>query len=225
MKNTEADVDKDTMQNRLEQLCCEYVQTFNDKEIVLGHGCIDSPVAIIGEAPGKDEVKLGKPFVGAAGKNLNEFIEVLEISRDDLYITNAIKYRLGRLNPKTRRIVNRPATIKDIKENQIWLHREIHILKPQIIVTLGNVPLKAVTDNFRLSIGDMHGVLHECNLAGKVYKIFPLYHPASIIYNRTLKDVYHEDMMVLKKEIKKLSTVNVFNPNKRVFHISLTTKI
>ena len=192
------------MKNSLEQLCLEYVQQFNEKEIVLGHGCINSPVIIIGEAPGKDEVKLGRPFVGAAGKNLNEFIEILEISRDDLYITNAIKYRLGRLNPKTRRIVNRPATIKDIKENQIWLHREIHIIKPQIIVTLGNVPLKAITDDFRLSIGDMHGTLNECNLSGEVYKLFPLYHPASIIYNRSLKDVYKQDMITLKQEVNKV---------------------
>ncbi len=195
---------KDKIKNSLEQLSLEYVQEFNEKEIVLGYGSINSPVIIVGEAPGKDEIKLGKPFVGAAGKNLNEFIEVLEISRDDLYITNAIKYRLGRLNPKTERIVNRPATIKDIKENQIWLHREIDIIKPQIIVTLGNVPLKAITDNFRLTIGDMHGTLHECNLLGAVYKLFPLYHPASIIYNRTLKDVYQQDMLTLKQEVNKL---------------------
>ncbi len=193
-----------TIQDSLEQLCCEYVQEFKDKEIVLGRGCIDSPIVIIGEAPGKDEVKQGKPFVGAAGKNLNEFIEILEISRDDLYITNAIKYRLGRLNPKTQRVVNRPATMKDIKENQIWLQKEIHLLKPQIIVTLGNVPLKAITNNFGISIGDMHGTLNECNLSGEVYKLFPLYHPASIIYNRSLKDVYKQDMITLKQEVNKV---------------------
>ncbi len=204
MKSPEANFVNNTIQNNLEQLCCEYVQEFKDKEMVLGHGCLDSPIVIIGEAPGKDEVKQGKPFVGAAGKNLNEFIEVLEISRDDLYITNAIKYRLGRLNPKTGRIVNRPATMKDIKENQKWLHKEIQLLKPQIIVTLGNVPLKAITNNFGISIGDMHGTLHECNLSGKVYKLFPLYHPASIIYNRSLKDVYQQDMIILKQEFNKL---------------------
>ncbi|WP_024831788.1 uracil-DNA glycosylase [Ruminiclostridium josui] len=195
---------KNTIQNNLEQLCYEYVQEFKDKEIVLGYGRIDSPIVIIGEAPGKDEVKQGKPFVGAAGKNLNEFIEVLKISRDDLYITNAIKYRLRRLNPKTQRVVNRPATMKDIKENQIWLHKEIHLINPQIIVTLGNVPLKAITNDFGISIGDMHGTLQECNLSGKVYKLFPLYHPASIIYNRSLKDVYGQDMLTLKQEVNKL---------------------
>lgn len=192
---------KNKTQNSLDELCCEYNKEFADKEIVLGHGCINSPIVIIGEAPGKDEVKLGKPFVGAAGKNLDEFIEILEIGRECLYITNAIKYRLGRLNPKTRRIINRPATIKDIRENQIWLHREIEIIKPQIIVTLGNVPLKALTDDFSLSIGNMHGILHECILYGMKFRLFPLYHPASIIYNRALKDVYHQDMMKLKQEI------------------------
>ncbi len=204
MKSPEDNLIKNTIQNNLEQLCYEYVQEFKDKEIVLGYGRIDSPIVIIGEAPGKDEVKQGKPFVGAAGKNLNEFIEVLKISRDDLYITNAIKYRLRRLNPKTQRVVNRPATMKDIKENQIWLHKEIHLINPQIIVTLGNVPLKAITNDFGISIGDMHGTLQECNLSGKVYKLFPLYHPASIIYNRSLKDVYGQDMLTLKQEVNKL---------------------
>ena len=185
----------------LDKLYCEYVKTFEKEEIVLGEGCITSPLVIIGEAPGKDEIRLGKPFVGAAGKNLNEFISILEIERESLYITNAIKYRLGKLNIKTQRIINRPATIKDIKDNQHWLHREVNVLEPQIIVTLGNVPLKAITDNFRASIGEMHGILHFCNIDGKEFKLFPLYHPASIIYNRSLKEVYNNDVLKLKQVV------------------------
>lgn len=185
----------------LDKLNCEYVKAFAKEKIVLGEGCITSPLVIIGEAPGKDEVRLGKPFVGAAGKNLNEFISILEIEREFLYITNAIKYRLGKLNVKTQRIINRPATIRDIKDNQHWLLKEVNVLEPQIIVTLGNVPLKAITDNFRASIGEMHGTLHICNIDGKEFKLFPLYHPASIIYNRSLKEVYNNDMLKLKQVV------------------------
>ncbi|MHB8065484.1 MAG: uracil-DNA glycosylase [Ruminiclostridium sp.] len=186
---------------KLDELYCEYVKVFGKKEIVLGEGCITSSLVIIGEAPGKDEVKLGKPFVGAAGKNLNEFIGVLGIEREELFITNAIKYRLGKLNTKTQRIINRPATIQDIRDNQKWLHNEIKLLRPQIIVTLGNVPLKAISDNFKAAIGDMHGMLQTCNISGNKFKLFPLYHPASIIYNRALKEVYNQDILKLKKEI------------------------
>jgi len=186
---------------RLDELYREYVKVFEKEEIVLGEGCISSPLVIIGEAPGKDEVKIGKPFVGAAGKNLNEFIGVLGMARENLFITNAIKYRLGKLNTKTQRITNRPATIQDIRDNQKWLHNEIKLLRPQVIVTLGNVPLKAITDDFKLTIGDMHGTLHACNISGNEFKLFPLYHPASIIYNRALKEVYNQDILNLKKEI------------------------
>lgn len=186
---------------RIEKLNREYIEAFKNNEIVLGGGCIGSPLVIIGEAPGKDEVKLGKPFVGSAGKNLNEFINILSIERESLYITNAIKYRLGKLNPKTQRVVNRPATIQDIKDNQPWLHKEISLLKPKVIVTLGNVPLKSVTDDFNITIGSSHGTLCTCYILEEEYKLFPLYHPASIIYNRSLKDVYNQDMLVLKQEI------------------------
>jgi len=186
---------------KLDELYCEYVKAFEKEEIVLGEGCITSSLVIIGEAPGKDEVKLGKPFVGAAGKNLNEFIGVLGIEREALFITNAIKYRLGILNSKTQRIINRPATMRDIRDNQKWLHNEMKLLRPQIIVTLGNVPLKSITNDFKVTIGDMHGTLHACNISGNEFKLFPLYHPASIIYNRALKEVYNQDILNLKKEI------------------------
>jgi DNA polymerase len=200
----EANVTTNQVKQELDKLYYEYVKTFEQEQIVLGGGCITSPLVIIGEAPGKDEVRLGKPFVGAAGKNLNEFISLLEIGRDSLYITNAIKYRLGKLNVKTQRIVNRPATIKDIKDNQHWLHKEIAVIRPQIVVTLGNVPLRSITDDFKASIGDMHGILHVCKIHDNEFKLFPLYHPASIIYNRSLKEVYNNDMISLKKEVDKI---------------------
>ncbi len=189
---------------KLDELYSRYKREFEQEEIVLGDGCLNSHLVIVGEAPGKDEVVLGRPFVGTAGKNLDEFINVLAIERKALFITNAIKYRLGKVNPKTQRTINRPATIQDIRNNQRWLHEEINILKPQIIVTLGNVPLKSIMDDFKVTIGDMHGSLQSCKLSGIEFKIFPLYHPASIIYNRALKEVYYKDVIKLKNSINSI---------------------
>ena len=180
----------------------EYRRTFNEEAIVFGDGSIESKVLLIGEAPGKDEVAQGKPFVGAAGKNLNEFISILNITREDIYITNVVKYRLSKLNAKTNRLSNRPATVMDISINQPWLLREIEIINPSIIVTLGNVPLRAVTNDKSLTIGSVHGKLLDCKINGVEKKLYPLYHPASIIYNRSLKDIYIKDVKELTVHIE-----------------------
>ncbi len=187
--------------SELKELYKEYCNTFNNEQIVLGEGCTFSPLVIVGEAPGKDEVLQGKPFVGAAGKNLKEFMELIGLSREEVFITNAIKYRLSRINERTNRVVNRPATKFDILSNQKWLHKEIKLLQPKIIVTLGNVPLKSVLNNFNSSVGSMHGTLQECSIEGHKYNLFPLYHPASIIYNRSLLETYNRDVLNLKEEI------------------------
>lgn len=193
------------IKQKLDELYSKYNKAFINHEIVLGDGCIPSPFVIIGEAPGKDEVRLGKPFVGAAGRNLDEFISVLGIERKNVFITNAIKYRLGKVNPKTQRIVNRPATIQDIRENQKWLYDEINLLRPNIVVTLGNVPLRAIKNDFKVTIGDVHGVLQSCSILETEFKLFPLYHPASIIYNRSLKEIYYQDLMNLRNEISHIN--------------------
>ncbi len=192
---------------QLDQLNKQYSKTFEKEQIVFGEGCITSPLVIVGEAPGKDEVSQGKPFVGSAGKNLREFMDIIGLNRKAVYITNTIKYRLGRINEKTQRLINRPATKNDILNNQPWLHKEIMLLCPKIIVTLGNVPLKAITNDYNASIGQMHGNLHTCKIGGLEYKLFPLYHPASIIYNRALKDVYNQDMLRLKEIYSELEEV------------------
>lgn len=189
-----------TKQESLEQLYNEYRTALEGNEIVLGDGNINSEVLLIGEAPGKDEVKQGKPFVGAAGKNLTEFLSLLGLARQEIYITNAIKYRLSETNPQTSRVVNRPATRKEIEQNRVYLLKEIEIIDPIYIVTLGNVPLKAISEESKISIGNVHGQLIEVTVLQKEYKLFPLYHPASIIYNRNLKSIYLND-------IEKLSSI------------------
>lgn len=187
----------------LYKLYNEYKEEFKDNEIVLGEGNLDAEILLIGEAPGRDEVKLSRPFVGMAGKNLDEFLDMLGIQRDTIYITNAIKFRLSKVNTETGRVVNRPASKDEIKINRSFLIEEIKIIRPNYIVTLGNVPLKSVTNDFSINIGEVHGRIRDINIEETSFKLFPLYHPASIIYTRSLKEVYISDIKRLGELIVK----------------------
>lgn len=176
---------------------------FPKEKIIFGHGNLNSPIILIGEAPGAKEVELGEPFVGQAGKYFDEFLKVLEINREDVYITNTVKYRPTNLNPKTGRLSNRTPTLKEIDSFRGYLYEEIHIINPKIIVTLGNTPLKGIF-NKDLKIGQTHGNLMEKDIGDNLYKVFPLYHPAAVIYRRELKEIYMRDLLALKEIIKKL---------------------
>ncbi|AEV69779.1 uracil-DNA glycosylase [Acetivibrio clariflavus] len=178
-----------------------YGKQFEGKEIVVGDGNPDSSLLLIGEAPGKDEVAQKRPFVGMAGKNLAQFLEILGFSREEIYITNAIKHRLSKINPDTGRVSNRPATKEEIEQNREYLIEEIAIIEPKYIVTLGNVPLRSVLGDYKASIGEFHGRLNKVVVLNKEYKLYPLYHPASIIYNAALKEIYIKDLQNLREII------------------------
>ena len=169
-------------------------------EFVPGCGKEDASVMLIGEAPGKDEVREGIPFVGKAGKNLDEFLSYTGLERDDIYITNAVKTRPVRISAKGT-VSNRPPTNRELLAARELLLSEIAAVSPGVIVTLGNTPLRSVTGDMKASIGGVHGrpVLTEAGLT-----VFPLYHPASIIYNRALKETYMRDLDALKAFIESM---------------------
>jgi len=165
-----------------------------DKTFVYGDGCGQNPpLMLIGEAPGKDEVSQKRPFVGKAGKNLDEFLRTLERSRDSIYISNAVKIRPTKLG-KTGRESNRPPTTREIDIFTPWLIEEIKCVKPHLLVTLGNTPLRVIIGK-HANIGDYHGRITDTSLGIQLY---PLYHPAAVIYNRSLMDVYQQDLLRLK---------------------------
>ena len=168
----------------------------NEKTLVYGDGTVKAALVMVGEAPGEQETVQGRPFVGKAGKNLTEFLTLSGIERKELYITHTVKVRPTKISPAGR-IVNRPPTKEEIQLFLPWLKREIEIVKPRCICTLGNVPLKALLGNDR-TIGDVHGQFIEAD--GRV--IYPMYHPASMIYNPSLKEVYAEDVIRLGKWIR-----------------------
>lgn len=172
-----------------------------EKPLVFGEGNSDHPpVMLIGEAPGEQESLQGRPFVGKAGKNLDGFLRVLEMNREDIYISNVVKIRPTKVSEKGR-TSNRPPNKEELALFTPYLYEEILRVQPGMIVTLGNVALKALCGP-RVIIGDMHGKVTEVTVRHEkqegTFKLFPLYHPASIIYNRSLQEVYDEDLQVLK---------------------------
>lgn len=159
-----------------------------------GEGCISSGVLLIGEAPGAEETRQGRPFVGRAGKQLDALFASFGISRDSAYITNVVKYRpVVRSERSTK---NRTPNPIEVEDALVLLKREIVLIRPRVILTLGNTPLKAV---FRLCgetpgvIGTHHGERIPLALSGVSFELIPLYHPASGIYNRKLIAVMESD--------------------------------
>ncbi|MCT4661174.1 MAG: uracil-DNA glycosylase [Tissierellales bacterium] len=170
---------------------------FPDKKLVFGDGEKSTKILLIGEAPGEQEAKQGKPFVGKAGKNLDEFISILKLQRKDLYITNVVKFRPTKLSVKTGKPINRPPKKDEISSFKPYLIEEIETIKPKVIVTLGNTPLKALLGD-KVNIGQCHGEIQTLDLNGIEFDLMPLYHPAAIIYNQSLKEIYANDLERLR---------------------------
>lgn len=181
----------------------ELQKQLNGEALVFGDGNVDSEIVLVGEAPGRTEVELGRPFVGQAGKNLEEFITILGILREDLYITNVVKFRPVRVNADTGRESNRTPTKAEIRISTDFIEQELTIIKPRLVASLGNVALRCILKDDKVTIGMMHGSPIDVKFAGAEFVLFPLYHPASIIYNRTLKDVYLQDLHKLRDYLKK----------------------
>lgn len=173
------------------------------KPLVFGDGLKDKPVLmLIGEAPGEQETLQGKPFVGKAGKNLDGFLQAVRLRREEIYITNVVKIRPTKVS-SAGRVVNRPPSREEKALFLPWLMREIAIVRPEALVTLGNVALKAFLSE---NIGEVHGTWRRAVIApsgGAAFTLplFALYHPASVIYNGSLKETYARDLEALSASL------------------------
>ena len=158
---------------------------------------------LIGEAPGEQEALQGKPFVGKAGKNLEGFLEVLGLRRGEIYVTNTVKLRPTKISAAGRR-VNRPPTREEKELFRPWLMKEIALVRPDALVTLGNVALQSF---IRDTVGHLHGqwtraVVSPPEKEAFTLPLFPLYHPASIIYNPYLQEDYGRDLQALRESLR-----------------------
>ena len=172
-----------------------------EKPLVFGEGETNGPqLMLIGEAPGEQETLQGRPFVGKAGKNLDGFLDVVGLKREDIYISNVVKIRPTKVSAKGS-VSNRPPNKEELLLFTPYLYEEILLVRPKMIVTLGNVPLKALMGKDAV-IGQCHGRLTRAQVgtdkAEASFDVFPLYHPASIIYNRSLTETYQQDLQRLK---------------------------
>ncbi len=161
---------------------------------VIGEGSNYARIMFIGEAPGKNEAATGKPFCGASGKILDELLVSIGVDRKDVYVTNIVKDRPP---------LNRDPLPEEIKIYGSFLDRQIEIIKPKIVATLGRFSMNYIMKRFGLEnqlkpIGQMHGKVFGAETSYGKIRIIPLYHPAVAIYNRTTKDVLVKDFHVLK---------------------------
>lgn len=161
---------------------------------VIGEGSHEAKILFIGEAPGKNEAKTGRPFVGRAGKILDEFLVGAGIPREDVYITNIVKDR----PPE-----NRDPTEEEIKSYGPYLDRQLEIIKPKVIAPLGRFSMKYILDKFNcieneLPISQLHGRVIDADAPFGSIKIVPLYHPAVAIYTQSKKPELVSDFAVLK---------------------------
>lgn len=185
---------------------CPLYKYINNK--VPGDGDPSSGIMFIGEAPGREEDKQGKPFVGPAGKLLTKMIEEkIGLKRESVYITNILKCR-----PPN----NRDPKEEEIKACSIWLKKQIEIIKPKIIITLGRFSAKWIFNYFNLKftkISEVRGKPYFVRKNGKEIVIFPTYHPAAVLYHKNLLTTFEKDFEEISKIInkKKKTLLDFFN--------------
>ena len=177
----------DKLRTELEKLIAEVYEE-DRKILVHGEGRPGARVMLIGEAPGEQETLQRRPFVGKAGRNLDEFLELAGIDRSELYVSNTVKFRPTKISAAGR-VVNRPPTREEINLFLPWLKHEMELVQPEVVVTLGNVPLKALMGS-KVIIGDVHGAFQDV----EGMRLYPMYHPASLIYNPSLRETYAGDI-------------------------------
>lgn len=162
---------------------------------VFGYGSINADIFFIGEAPGYNEDIQGLPFVGRAGILLNELLESINLKREDVFISNIIKCR----PPK-----NRNPLKSEIFQCKDYLEKQIDIIKPKIIVPLGNFASFYVINKYEFKIdkiSKIHGKVFNTEKPLKNLKIIPQFHPAAAIYNPNKKSILINDFKILKKYI------------------------
>jgi len=159
---------------------------------VAGEGMVTAKVMLIGEAPGKNEDIQGRPFVGRAGKLLDELIQSICKERKEIFITNIVKCR----PPK-----NRNPLKSEIQTCTHYLDKQIELIKPQIIVPLGNFATSYILKKFSISegrIGTIHGRTYQMKNNSTDSNIIPMYHPAAAIYNPNLKETLEKDFKKIR---------------------------
>jgi uracil-DNA glycosylase len=152
-------------------------------QVVFGAGDPDADLMFVGEAPGFHEDKNGVPFVGQAGKLLETLLNGIGLSRSEVYIANVLKCR-----PPG----NRDPQPEEIEACESHLFRQIELIRPTLVATLGNFATKLLSGK-PLGITRVHGTPQQVTLGGNAVTLYPLYHPAAALYTRSMLSVLEQD--------------------------------
>ncbi len=187
---------------------CQLYQGTNN--VVPGEGSGKSGIFFIGEAPGQKEDETGRPFCGRAGKFLDEMLEIIELKREDVFIGNVIKHR--------------PPNNRDPEEEEKeacfkFLLRQLNVLKPKLIATLGRHALNSFLPD--LAISQVHGqpkriswqksprISKKEKMYSQKVVIMPLYHPAAGLYRASMKETLISDFKKIPKVLEKIDSSNI----------------
>lgn len=181
----------------------------NTHKAVPGEGPADARIMFVGEGPGRNEDLQGRPFVGAAGKFLAELLAAAGLQREEVYITNVVKHRPTQEEPDGS-FKNRAPRPDEVAACRVYLDRQIELIQPRIIVTLGAYSLAAFFPDQKVTA--VHGKIRERD--GRHY--FHSYHPAAALYTEQLRDTMLADMKKLGKFIRDQGEETPVRPNEAV---------
>lgn len=173
---------------------------------VPGEGPADAEVMFIGEGPGFHEDKQGRPFVGAAGQFLEELLASIDLKREQVFITNVVKCRPP---------ANRDPEPDEIDACQPYLDRQMEIIRPKIVVTLGRFSMARYFPNAKIS--QIHGQAKK--MGGVIY--YPMYHPAAALHQPSLRSTVEEDMRRIPELIANIDRLDEEEPPEQVEQLSL----
>jgi DNA polymerase len=167
--------------------------------LVFGAVNPETKIIFVGEAPGKNEDLKGLPFIGSAGKVLDQLLQSIDLNREDIYITSILKYR-----PPN----NRNPNLAEIKDHTPFLTDQIRIIAPQIIVPLGNFATRFILGGFNVEtmgaipgISNLHGKKQTITFEGQSFLVIPVYHPAAVLYNPPLRKTLEKDFQMIAKAL------------------------
>lgn len=166
-------------------------------QVVPGEGSAEAEIMFIGEGPGRDEDVQGRPFVGAAGKFLNEMLANINLRRENVYIANVVKCRPPQ---------NRDPLPEEIETCWSWLLEQIRTIQPKLIVTLGRHSMGRFLPGMKIS--EIHGKAMRREMPEIGKQVFcTLYHPAAALYNGSMRDVLINDFKKIPKILEKIKTM------------------
>jgi DNA polymerase len=151
--------------------------------VVFGAGDADADLMFVGEAPGRTEDELGLPFVGRAGKLLDKLLAEIGLAREDVFVTNVLKSRPpGNRDPQ-------PLEIEACRD---YLERQVELIEPKVIATLGNFSTKLLRSD-PTGITRLHGQAEERTIGARTVHLYPLYHPAAALYTPSMVEILRAD--------------------------------